>query len=164
MSTFTKTLSRAITCCVAAILPAAAASAAVTPEELVDACLNRMMNATHLTVESINEAGDRGVNRIETLDENDQPVPVMRRAAVKANTQIEQREIKGDRTVNQAADKCIRILVRHDADPELIAMINGARAESVGAIHAASIAGHEAVRGALETALEDENIPAGEAS
>ncbi len=167
MNTKSPTLSRALTPLIAlvfaALIPAAAASAA-TPEDLTDRCVNRMMQTTQRTVDAIHAAGAKGIHKIERLDENDKPVPLMVRAANKANVGIEKREIKGDRKVNKTADKCLRILSNaEDVDPALAAIINGARAQAIEAIHTASINTHIAVNDALETALEDEETPDEEA-
>jgi len=163
MNTKSQTLSRALTPLIAlvfaALIPAATASAA-TPEELTDRCVNRMMQTTQRTVDAIHAAGAKGIHKIERLDENDKPVPLMVRAAHKANIGIEKREIKGDRKVNKAADKCLRILSNaDDVDPALAAMINGARADAIEAIHTAGVNTHIAVADALEAALEDEGEP-----
>ena len=58
--------------------------------------------------------------------------------------------------VNQIADKCLRVLANHEANPEFAQMIHAARADSIEAIHTASVNNHIAVRSALEAALEDE--------
>jgi hypothetical protein len=159
MNTKSPTLSRARTPLIAlvfaALIPATTASAA-TPEELTERCVNRMVQTTQRTVEAIHQTGARGIHKIVALDENDKPVPVMVRAAHKTNVKIEKREIKGDRQINKAADRCIRILNNQEANPALAELIMGARAQAIAAIHTASINTHTAVQDALATALEDE--------
>lgn len=167
MSNAIRTLSRARTALIAlslaAMIPAATAAPA-TPDALVERCIGRMIETTQRTVDAIHTAGAVGVNKIESLDADDKPVPVMRRAARKAGIKIEQFESKGDRQVNQVADKCLRILDHGDANPELAAMIHNARNQSIDAIHTASVGAHEVVRAALHAALEDEDIPAAESN
>ncbi len=163
MNTKSPTLSRALTPLIAlvfaALIPAAAASAA-TPEDLADRCINRITHVAQRSINAIHAAGAKGTHKIERLDENDKPVPIMVRTANKANIGVEKHEIKGDRKVNKTADKCLRILTNiDDADPALAALINGARAEAIEAIHTASVNTHIAVNDALEAALEDEEAP-----
>lgn len=163
MSNASRTLSRARTALVAlslaAMIPAATAASA-PPDELVDRCLNRIAQTTQRTVDAIAGAGAVGVNKIETLDAEDKPVPVMRRVARRASLKIEKSEIQGARQVVQTSEKCLRVLAHHEADPALAAMIIAARAQSIDTIHTASVNAHGAVLAALDAALEDEELPA----
>jgi len=163
VSNASRTLSRARTALVAlslaAMIPAATAAAA-PPDELVDRCLNRIAQTTQRTADAIAGAGAVGVNKIETLDAEDKPVPVMRRVARRASLKIEKSEIQGARQVVQTSEKCLRVLSHHEADPALAAMIIAARAQSIEAIHTASVNAHGAVLAGLEAALEDEELPA----
>lgn len=154
------TLSRARTALLAitTLLLAAPVASAASPEEFAQRCIDKIQLTTHHTTEAIGVAEDRGVQKIETLDSNDKPVPALRRAAAKSNVKIEKLEIKGDRAVNKTADRCIRILARGEPNPVLIAAVNDARALAIGSIHEASIEAHQMIRATLETALEDEEV------
>lgn len=144
----------------AALLAASTASAA-SPEELTERCIDSIQQTTRHTIDAIGDAADRGVAKIEALDANDKPVPLLQRAAAKSNTRIEKLEIRGDRDINKTADRCIRLLARGEPNPALIAAINDARARAIVMIHDASIEAHQTVRATLETALEDEEVDDG---
>ena len=142
----------------AAFLPAVSASAA-TPEELVDHCINRMMQTTQQTVDAIRTAGVEGIQKIESLDANDAPVPVMIRVAQMTIIRIETRANWGAGIVNMTANRCLHILADIEADPALGEIIHGARIQALRAIHTAAHRTRAAVRHALEAALEDEGTP-----
>lgn len=163
MSITTPRLSRALVPFLAlgltALIPAATAAAAPTPDEVVERCVNHLEHATQRTVEAIRAAAADGVQKIETLDANDKPPRVMIKAAKRASAKIEKRDRKGARVINKGADKCLRILAHIEAGPAFGLLVDGARARALEAIHTAAGNAHDRVRAALEAALEDEETP-----